>query len=142
MRFGAGDTRENIGDPRISHIIPESGVIQLDIHFWESDDGDATRAIKSIFTDAALDKLLQALDASDKDERAAKEKLVGWIGENAPALVEAGMAGAAPGFSGVLAAVDIKPLLSSLVGIAKENGDDYHATLDLLYKLEPMDHGG
>ncbi len=128
MRLGAGDVREQIDDPRISHLIPENGVIQLDIHYWESDDGDSTRAVKSTFTNAALEKLMEALKAASKDERAAKESFDNWIGENAPKLIEAGIGVAVPTVSPVLAAIDLKPLLSSLVSIAKNNGDDYHGS--------------
>lgn len=131
MRLDAGDRRTMINDPYISHMIEPGKVVQLDVHFWESDDAESTHAVKSTFSDAALSHLLQALEAAGADEKAAKENLKSWIGDNAANIVQAGVGAVAPQLSPIVSAFDLNGLFGSLLNVAQENGDDYHG----LYRI-------
>ena len=84
-------------DPRIRYELPDDSRIRLDMHFWESDGREATRAVKTAFANDTLQFLKQAWEDASRDVDSARQGLSSWLDENAENLIKSGIAVIAPG---------------------------------------------
>ncbi len=126
VRMGKGESRQ-VGDPRVTHQLPDDSAVQFDIHYWESDGRGSTTAVRTAFSDQTLKQLQTAWEDATEEMRDARKDVSSWLDDNAESILKAGAAALLPpGAVGIAATYNLLPFLNTVVKLARRNADDYH----------------
>lgn len=131
-RFHSGDSL-TVVDPQITLAITPASLpadgsarqLRLDMHHWEQNDADATEKIRGLFSDVTLARLVAAWRESRGDHARALAALERWLDGNWKDVASLALASAAPAAAGVVASLDLLPLLEHVVRVAANREDRY-----------------
>lgn len=145
--FGVGDVRE-LNDPKFTVELPElhdgeERRVVVDIACWDSDH--STAEVKKLYTNAAMEKLWEVYEATERKKKRALETFMDWIDNSsddfvAAAIAVAGTGGAALPY--IALAKEAVPLIKAAVQLIRGNSDDWFGTerVELFYSRSGDDY--
>ncbi|MEZ4438917.1 MAG: hypothetical protein R3B72_07500 [Polyangiaceae bacterium] len=130
--------RVRVIDPQITFALPEKltkRTYRFDAHYWESDNGNATKKVRALFADPTLRYMVKAWEAASEDHDKARKHLLEWIDDNWKNIAEGLVAYAVPAAGGVVSRYNILELVEAIVKLAASGADDYHQHHRFIFQI-------